>query len=186
MGNFKWLPGRNFELDTMSSNAIKSKCIKHNLSQYNLRIWHVAILWHIVVLWNAWLWAWCNPHGWDAEGGRWSGLTATSNTPLDRDASTSKVHQMAPLKLRSSTSTYVYFVQMLRQTNIYVLLWFVFKLAVLEVVPELHPCNSGTGSRVAPVQLGTLPRARAQIEWNNQQGTNKVQLARHPPYVKIF
>ena len=69
IGNFEWLPGENFELDTMSSNAIKSKCIKHNLSQYNLRIWHVAILWHIVVLWNAWLWAWCNPHGWDAEGG---------------------------------------------------------------------------------------------------------------------
>ena len=102
--------------------------------------------------------------------GRWSGLTATSNTPLDRDASTSKVHQMAPLKLRSSTSTYVYFVQMLRQTNIYVLLWFVFKLAVLEVVPELHPCNSGTGSRVAPVQLGNLPRARAQMNGT----TNKV------------
>ena len=54
-----------------------------------------------------------------------------------------------------------------------------------ETVPELHGCNSGDGSRVARVQLGTpLPSCTRAIR-EVEDTFDKVQLARHAPYVNL-
>ena len=53
-----------------------------------------------------------------------------------------------------------------------------------ETVPELHGCNSGDGSRVARVQLGT-PLPSCTLAAREVEVTfDMEQLASHGPYVK--